>query len=254
MKFAPLSLAFASIVLLSACNNTATGGLSEEDVREIIAEEFSSDEFNAKVEEGINAFVAQQEEEARQQAEEANKPQRVEGISVDDDPMKGDADAPVTIVEFSDYECPFCGRHIEQVYPQLIENYIDTGKVKYVYRDFPLSFHPNAFPAAVAANCARDQSDDETYFEYHDILFANQTELIPENFVAWAEELNLDAGEFQTCLDSGKFDEEIEQDIADGSKYGVSGTPGFFVNGWFIKGAFPYEAFEQIIEDELANS
>lgn len=243
----------ATLLLFAACTTTG-GGLSEAQVREIVAEELSGESFNTKVEEGINAYVAKQEEEQRKAAEEANKPQKVEDVSIDDDPFKGSADAPVTIVEFSDYECPFCARHISEVYPQIIENYVDTGKVKYVFRDFPLSFHPNAFPAAVAANCAREQGDDATYFEYHDKLFANQQALTPENFVTYAEELDLDTEAFQTCLDSGKYDEEIEQDIADGSKYGVSGTPGFFINGWFVKGAFPYETFEQYIEQELAAS
>ena len=253
MKHLKLTFAVLSLVILSACTATSTGngGLTEEDVRQIVIEEFGSEEFTTKVEEGIEAYIAKQEEEMRRQQEEANKPQKVEGVSADDDPFKGDADAPVTIIEFSDYECPFCKRHIDQVYPQLLENYVETGQVKYVFRDFPLSFHPNAFPAAVAANCARDQGDDETYFEYHDILFANQQELTPENFVTWAGEMDLDTAEFEECLESGKFDEEVEQDIADGSSYGVSGTPGFFINGWFIKGAFPYSSFEELIEQEL---
>ncbi len=254
-KLVSIPLGIATLLLLAACNTGSSGGgLTEADVREIVNEELSSDSFNAKVEEGINAFVAKNEEEQRVAAEEANKPQLVEGVSVDDDAFKGDANAPVTIVEFSDYECPFCERHVTEVYPKLLENYVDTGKVKYVFRDFPLSFHPDAFPAAVAANCARDQGDDATYFAFHDKLFGDQKALNAESFTKYASELNLDTAEFETCLTSGKFDEEIQQDIADGTKYGVSGTPGFFINGWFIKGAFPYEAFETLIEQELAKS
>ncbi|RME53646.1 DsbA family protein [Candidatus Woesearchaeota archaeon] len=168
---------------------------------------------------------------------------------MDDDPVKGNPDAPVTIVEFSDYQCPFCGRHFQQTYPQLVKDYIDTGKVKLVYRDFPLSFHPEAQKAAEAAECAGEQGK---YWEMHDKLFQNQQSLGVANYKKWARELGLDGSKFDTCLDSGKMANEVKKDMADGQAAGVRGTPSFFINGRPVRGAQPFSVFQGIIEDELA--
>jgi protein-disulfide isomerase len=173
---------------------------------------------------------------------------RVE-VSEDDDAVLGDDDAPVTIVEFSDYECPFCGRHFQQTYPQLKADYIDTGKVRLVFRDFPLSFHPSAQKAAEAAECAGDQNK---YWEMHDKLFQNQQALGVTNLKQYAADLGLNTGTFNSCLDSGKYAQEIQADMADGSAAGVSGTPSFFINGRLVVGAQPYQVFQQAIEAELA--
>lgn len=230
---------------------SSSGDMDENWVREIVREEIAQADLSDQIEQGIESFIQEQEEAARKAQEEANKPVQVQGVSADDDPFIGDTDAPVTIIEFSDYECPFCSRHVTQVFPEIKENYIDTGKVKYVFRDFPLGFHQNAIPAAIAANCAREQSDDETYFEFHDLLFADQQNLTESAFKEYAEELNLDAGAFEACLEENDTS-EVENDMAEGAEYGVSGTPGFFINGWQIKGAYPYPAFEELIEQELA--
>lgn len=168
---------------------------------------------------------------------------------LDDDAVKGDPDAPVTIVEFSDYECPFCGRHFQQTYPQIVTNYIDTGKVKLVYRDFPLSFHPQAQKAAEAAECAGEQGK---YFEMHDKLFENQQTLSVANYKTWAGELGLSQTAFDECLDSGSMAAEVATDMSAGQAAGVTGTPGFFVNGVKISGAQPYSVFETAIEAALA--
>jgi len=209
--------------------------------------------FQKKVEKAIKVFIAKNDAEARAKQAEENTPKKVDfEISADDDPVLGDPDAPVTIVEFSDYECPFCGRHFRQVLPKIIKEYVDTGKVKIVFRDFPLSFHPDAMPAAVAANCARELSgSDKIYFQFHDKLFENQKNLTRENFIKYAEDLGLDKNKFAACLDKNDT-AEIKADIADGQKYGVSGTPGFFINGTAVKGAYPLETFKEIIDGELA--
>lgn len=170
-------------------------------------------------------------------------------VSVDDDDVKGDENAPVTIIEFSDFECPFCGRYIEQTYPQIVESYIETGQVKYVFRDFPLSFHQNAQKAAEAAECAGEQG---MYWEMHDELFANQEALDIDSLKGYAEDLGLDTEEFNECLESGEMYDEVQADMADGSRYGVQGTPAFFVNGQLLSGAQPYSAFEAAIEAALA--
>lgn len=179
-------------------------------------------------------------------------------VDVDDDPVLGDEDAPVTIVEFSDYQCPFCGRHFQQVHPELVKNYVDTGKVKIVFRDFPLSFHPNAEPAAEAAECVKDLSDDKTYYEFHDKLFGSQAEwsgttgsATTDLFVKYGKEVGVDEADLKACIASGKFQQEVQADFNYGSSVGVSGTPTFFVNGVKIVGAQPYTAFQSAIESAL---
>ena len=168
---------------------------------------------------------------------------------IDDDAVKGDPDAPVTIVEFSDYECPFCGRFYSQTLPAIIENYIDTGKVKLVYRDFPLNFHAQAQKAAEAAECAGEQGK---YYEMHDQLFEDGVQGGVNAFKKYAQDIGLNTAEFNECLDSGAMAGEVAKDLADGSQAGVSGTPAFFINGKNVVGAQPYSVFEQAIEQELA--
>jgi protein-disulfide isomerase len=169
---------------------------------------------------------------------------------------KGSEDAPVTIVEFSDYQCPFCRRWFNESLPEIQENYIDTGKVRFLYRDFPLSFHPMAVPFAEAARCAGDQ---EKYWEMHDKIFEEQdkfgsgtiTSITLDDIKQWAEDLGLNTEEFNSCLDSGKYKQAIQDDFTAGSNLGVSGTPTFFINGQKIVGAQPYSTFEQLIESFL---
>src|SRR3989344_7101547 len=143
-------------------------------------------------------------------------------VEIGDSPVLGSKSAKVTIVEFSDYECPFCGRHFEQTYPQLKKDYIDTGKVQLVFKDFPLSFHPQAQKAAEAARCAGEQGK---YWEMHDKLFSNQQSLSVENEKKWAKELGLNTAKFDSCLDSGKYASAVQADSNYGQSIGVSGTP-----------------------------
>ena len=169
---------------------------------------------------------------------------------VDDDPFLGDENAPVTIIEFSDYQCPFCGRFFSQTLPQIKEKYIKTGKVRLVDRDFPLdSIHSQATPAALAANCAGEQGK---YFEYHDKIFENQPSLGIASLKQWAEELGLDVTAWERCIADPAQLQEVRKDLADGSAVGIQGTPGFFINGQLVSGAQPYTVFEQIIEAELS--
>ncbi|WP_075070920.1 DsbA family protein [Levilinea saccharolytica] len=165
---------------------------------------------------------------------------------LDDDPSRGPADAPIILIAFSDYECPYC-RHWEQnVWPQLEEAY--PGKIRLVYRDFPLlGIHPNAAPAAEAANCAGDQGQ---YWEYHDRLFAQES-LETATFNTLAAELGLDTGKFQSCLDTQKFRAEVAADFRDGITLGIEGTPTFFVNGIRIVGNQPLRSFQELIDPML---
>jgi len=167
--------------------------------------------------------------------------------SVDDDPAWGPEDAPVTIVEFSDFQCPFCSRFFSQTYPQIRQEY--EGKVRFVYRDFPLtSIHENAQKAGEAGECADDQGK---FWDYHDTLFNNATALDDASLKSYASQLGLDTGAFDQCLDSGKYTEEVQKDYQEGISYGVTGTPAFFINGVSIIGAQPYANFKAAIDAAL---
>jgi|SRR3989344_115602 len=176
-------------------------------------------------------------------------------VSVDDDPVMGSKNAKVVVIEFSDYQCPFCRSFWQDTLPQLKKDYIDTGKIKFVYRDYPLSFHPSAAPSAQSAECARDQ---DKYWEMHDKIFSEQAKkgqgtvtYSAQDLKTWASQIGLDAGQFSRCLDSGKYKLEVEKDFSDGNVAGVSGTPSFFINGRLIVGAQPFSAFQAIIDEEL---
>lgn len=210
-----------------------------------------------EIEAGIEAYVQKQQEDAQAAQAEANKPKTVTGDFTDDDAVLGDKNAPVTLVEFSDYECPFCKRHFTQTFPLIKKKYIDTGKVKMVFRDFPLGFHdPLATQEAIAAECAREQGGDDTYFAYHDLIFegtsSNGRGLQKDQLYEFAEQVGINKAKFTECLDSEKYKDEVKKDITDGSRAGVSGTPAFLVNDQFISGAQPFSVFEQVIEEELS--
>jgi len=168
---------------------------------------------------------------------------------IDDDAILGDPEAPVTIVEFSDYECPFCARFYSQTLDQIKTEYVDTGKVKIVYRDFPLSFHQQAQKAAEAAECAGEQGQ---YYDMHDKLFEGGVAGGVASFKQYAADIGLDTSAFDTCLDSGAMASEVQKDFSDGQKAGIQGTPGFIINGQTVSGALPFSNFKQIIDAELA--
>jgi protein-disulfide isomerase len=184
-------------------------------------------------------------------------------LSLEGAQTQGDKNAKVTLVEFTDFQCPFCGRNFQQTYPQIYNDYVKTGKVRYVARDFPLeSIHSFAFKAAEAARCAGDQGK---YWEMHDKLFTNQTALAADDLVNYSKAIGVDTGEFKECLESGKEAAKIRSDIAEGSKAGVTGTPGFFLgltepNEKTIKatknivGAQPYAQFKEAIDSLLASA
>ncbi len=181
-------------------------------------------------------------------------------VSVDDDPMKGDPDAGLTIVEFSDFQCPFCFRFYDQTLPLIEREYIDTGKVNLVYRDFPLQNHQNAVPTHIAAECADEQG---AFWPYHDVLFETQDSwksmspgAISEQLVRFADGLGLRTADFESCLGSAAPAQEIQKDYQDGVQYGVRGTPAFFIgnerDGYvLLSGAQPFESFQRVIESRI---
>ncbi len=184
-----------------------------------------------------------------QTAQNQAVPQNI-NVSADDDPFWGPKDAPVTIVEFSDFQCPYCGRFHKDTYEQLRKNY--EGKIRFVYRDFPiLSLHPYAEVSAQAADCANEQGK---YWEYHDLLLSNQDKYLPADLTNFASQLNLDGTAFTTCISTGRYKQEIAKDVQDGESYGVTGTPTFFINGQALVGAQPYTVFASAIDAELAKA
>ncbi len=160
-------------------------------------------------------------------------------------PVRGPETAKVTIVEFSDFQCPFCGREAPVV-EKLMKEY--DGKVKLVFRQFPLDFHPFAQKAAEAGMCAADQGK---FWGLHDKMFGNQEKLAVEDLKAYAKELGLDQAKFDKCLDSGEKKPAVEADQKAGNEAGVNGTPAFFINGIFINGAQPYEQLKDTVDREL---
>jgi protein-disulfide isomerase len=161
-------------------------------------------------------------------------------------PSRGPADAPVTIVEFSDFHCPFC-RSVQPTLNTLLSKY--PGKVRLVYRHFPLdSLHPQARSASEASWCANEQN---RFWEFHDRVYANGPDASPETLSRLAGEAGLDAAAFSSCLASGRATASVEQDVEEGTKHGVTGTPGFFVNGRNLSGNQPLEAFVRVIDEEL---
>ena len=166
-----------------------------------------------------------------------------------DAPSLGPADASVTIVEFSDFECPFCVRWHQEVWPQISAAY--QGKFRLVYRDFPLiQAHPNAEGAAIAARCAGEQ---DLYWEFHDLLFMGEMELSPLTFETYAARLELDKDSFSQCLKSPEILQQVINDLSLGEMVGIDGTPTFFINGYRIKGAQPFEEFQKVIDSILSN-
>ena len=160
----------------------------------------------------------------------------------------GGAKAPVTIVMFSDYECPFCGRG-EKVIDQVMTTYGD--KVRLVFRDYPLPMHSHARGAAEAAACANAQGK---YWPYHEKLFANQTALTEDKLKEYAGQVGLDVAKFEQCMKDKPFKDAIDKDIADGQAVGVNGTPAFFINGRMLSGAQPFERFKDEIDADLASA
>lgn len=195
-----------------------------------------------KLREGIGKLV--EDLKARHHVQIALEPPRVEIEAKG--PARGPASAPVTIVEFSDFQCPYCGREYPVV-ERVMKEY--EGKVRLVFRHYPLEMHPFAQKAAEAAACAQDQGK---FWELHDKMFTNQSKLAVDDLKGYAKAVGMDASKFDKCLDSGEKKALVDDDMKAGSAAGVSGTPAFFINGVFVNGAQPYDQMKQTIDRELS--
>jgi len=190
-------------------------------------------------------------------AEMPSTPVTVANITTSNAPMIGSENATVTVVEFSDFQCPFCASFFDNTLSQIKTEYVDTGKIKFIYKHYPLDFHQNAKVASVASECAKEEGK---FWEYHNILLSNQTEWetlsgneTSEVFANYADTLGLDPNKFHTCLGSMKYERTVDSDLEEGSLLGVSGTPAFFIGTegkyTLVEGAQPFEIFKQVIDD-----
>lgn len=187
----------------------------------------------------------------------AAPPAVVENLDKGKLPLLGSKDAKVTIIEFSDFQCPFCKSYFDQTHAQIIKDYVQTGKVKFAFRHFPLtSIHPNAQKASEAAECANEQGNK--FWAYHDLLFKNQdtwsTKAAADaavDFATYAGQLGLDTAKFNSCLSSDKYKQNVDDDTAAGVAAQVDGTPTFFINGNRVVGALPYADFQKTIDEQL---
>jgi protein-disulfide isomerase len=195
---------------------------------------------------------------APQQQASPTPPHKIQSISLDGAITLGTQDAPVTMVEFSDFQCPFCKRYFDNSFAQIKKEYIESGKLKYVYMNFP--FYQNSKPAANAAECANEQGK---FWEYHDKLFTIQTDWENQDakstiatFKQYAADMGLNTAQFNSCLDSNKYQSKIDKETQEGSRHGVFGTPIFYVGNdkagyTVVEGAQPYATFKRTIDQAL---
>lgn len=190
-----------------------------------------------------------------QTAPQPQAPNAKVNVSLGKLPLKGRDNAKVTMIEFSDFECPFCERFFNETLPQIKKEYIDTGKVRLTYRHFPLDFHAAAMPSALASECANEQGK---FWEYHDKIFTEQSkisgktgDIISQQLKTWAKQTKLNIAQFNNCLDTEKYKEAVNKDVNDGKTAGVSGTPTFYINGRQLVGAQPFVSFKAVIDEEL---
>lgn len=165
--------------------------------------------------------------------------------------VKGNADAKVTIVEYSDFQCPYCGKFVKESMGQIEAQYIATGKAKIIFKDYPLSFHPFAQKAAEAGKCILEQGQ-EKFWKYHDTVFANQPQLNEENIKLWAAQSGVNVAKFTECYTTGRHTQLVLQEMQEGQQAGIQGTPGFLINGKLVSGAQPFAVFAQAIDAAYA--
>lgn len=228
----------ADIVAFYQANQARVQGASLDQVRQAIKNYLTQQRMASMREQFIDTL------RAKTPVRVSLEPPR-QTIATANSPSRGPAGAPIEIVEFSDFQCPYCLRAHPTV-EQVLTTYGD--RVRFVYRHYPLPGHPNARPAAEAAECAAEQGK---FWPYHDRLFASQSKLSAADLKQDAVELGMDASKFNTCVDSHKYAAKVDTDLRAGQEAGVDGTPAFFINGRMISGAQPYDVFKRIVDEEL---
>lgn len=245
----PAILLCGALIGLWFFHQAKTRGLAEEEVEKLHEKISALNGLNENLRNQITALRSP-----------VVPPQPEAWVSEDDDAVMGDKNAPLTLIEFSEFQCPYCARFTEETFWRIKRDYIDTGRLRFVFRDFPLSFHEYAAKAAEAAECADDQG---MFWEMQELLFANHTQIGPDDLKHYAEKLGLFMPDFNFCMESGKNAAEVQKDIQDGARAGVTSTPSFFlgltgeggrIQGTLIKGAKPFEVFRQMIEAKLSEA
>jgi protein-disulfide isomerase len=238
-------LAFAAGLAVSS---PAFGEISEKDFSASIEKYLQSDAGVAKIGSALERYFQKREQEAAKQKEDQAKADLEEQfknpvkIDIGKSPVKGPANAKVTIIEFSDFQCPYCKRGRDTM-DEMLKAY--PNDVKVVFKHFPLGFHKEAEPAARATWAAQQQGK---FWEYHDVLFNNQDKLGADFYLATARELKLDEAKFKADMNSEAAAKQVKEDNEIGAKNGIQGTPGFFVNGVAVKGAYPPAHFKQLVD------
>lgn len=226
------------------------------------AQGITSQQADAILEELKQIHLLLERQQLQQQAAAATGPQPNEKVSFslpEDSYAIGREDAPLVLVEYTDYQCPFCRQFHITAYDELKKNYIDTGKIRFVTRDFPLEMHENAKRAAIAARCAGDQGH---FWELRHVMIVNASQLKSDNIETYVRDLNLDLGKFDACMANDKYRLMVERELAEGQAIGVSATPSFVlgrlsgdkVDGVRLVGAMPYSVFDARIKEMLAAS
>ena len=240
-------------------NGYFVSGAQPYEVFELVVDALETDSLEALFRQAYDRQVAAYLQQLAQQEAQAQQapPQPTGPMDVDtaESPSLGNPNAPITIVEFTDFQCPFCGRHAAQTFPLILENYVEAGLVRYVFKDFPLGNHPQAPKAAEAARCAHDQGE---FLTMHQLLFERQNAWsgqsnAPALFSGYAAELGVDIALFDECLNSGKYEAAVMADLQEGISLGITGTPSFVVNGQLVVGALPYATFDQAFQAILAD-
>lgn len=251
MRSSRLTTSLLSLALLCSSSALAQSTASDQDLRKDIEELKRGQAAIQKDLQDIKRLL--------QPAAAAVDALPTQPVNISREPSKGDASAKVALIEYSDYQCGFCGRYDRDTYPQILTEYVNTGKVRYVFRDLPLDFHKNAFKAAEAAHCAGEQGK---FWEMHDRLFANQSALEVPELAKHASALQLDAKRFQQCLEVSRYASDIRRDITEANGAGLSGTPSFLIGivqpdatvkvSRRIIGAKPYAEFKAAIDSLLS--
>ncbi len=248
--------------LFALVSTSAWAASTKDEVRALQEEIKSMKENQAAMQKDLTKIRKLLESGARPTAA-AVQPKAFEerNLSIGPSPFLGQPDAPITLVEFSDYQCPFCRRHYINTHGELVKNYVDTGKIRIVMKEFPLtSIHPRALPASLAALCAGDQGK---YWEMHNLLFENQKSLSNEDLLDYGKQLGLETDRFTDCFTDGTYAERVDNDMNDGKEFGVRGTPSFVMGitdtdnpdqvliSKFFSGARSYESLSKEIDAML---
>ncbi|MDD2941642.1 MAG: thioredoxin domain-containing protein [bacterium] len=241
-----------AVGMLTAVTSSAYAAPTEQEFKEAMGQYLGKEENLDQLGQALESYFQKKQEKARAsqaKEEEASIEEQFKNpvkVDIGSSPVRGSADAPVTIVEFSDFQCPYCSRG-KAVMEEVLKSY--PGKVKVVFKNLPLPFHPEAEPAAIAALAAGKQGK---FWEMHDLLFDNQAELSSAKYLEFAGKLGLDLNKFKDDLDSAEVKKAVKDDAELAGSLGVRGTPGFFVNGVQVKGARPAAYFNTLIDRWLA--